>query len=354
MISLATARIDVRRALDPDVVVQVWGSREDWLTGRREAIGASEAAMALGVSPYGTPFTLWQRKRKPKVEQKVEVLQRGHRWEPAVLAEYEDESKNRVILPRDAFAAQGPVTLSRRDLPWLRVTPDAFALDHRAQLGLVEAKTALRAHEWSSDPGIVIHRWDDEYSALVPPHYAVQGYVQLAVTGLPWVDLCALVPRDGWLGVRWVRLMRDADTQAALERALTEWHQRHLVDGEPPPIDGSEDCNRYLAAKHPSLGKSKPSRFATPEEVELMTEMAALKARQKADKERCDLLRNQLLERAQGMRLVLDNGAYGQPQNSEGRRTLDVEALRAEAPELVAKHTRKGEPFVTFNLYRFK
>lgn len=349
-------RIDIRANMDAGVVIQPWPSRAAWLASRVDSIGASEAAMALGVSPYGTAWQLWERKRAPAAEKRADVLQRGHRWEPAVLAEYADESGYTVLDPGKACGGTSGqvVTLYRRELPWLRETPDAFAVDRAGGLGQVEAKTALRAHEWAPEPGVVIDRWDDAHAELVPPHYAIQGYVQLIVTGLPWVDLCALVPRYGWLSVRWVRLQRDPETQTQITDALTEWWERHVVDGEPPPLDGSEPCNRYLAQKFPSpSGKEKPTRGATREEIALMIELAELKARVKRDEERAAELRNQLLERAKGERLSI-GAAYGQPQNNAGRTVVDMDALRSEAPELVAKHERKSAPFASFNLYRFK
>jgi putative phage-type endonuclease len=348
--------VDVRAALGPNVVIQPWLSRERWLSSRAESIGASEAAMALGVSPYGTPWRLWELKRaQAPAERGKDILQRGHRWEPAVLAEYADESGATVLDPGKACGVETGqiVTLARRDLPWLRETPDGFSVDRAGQLGQVEAKTALRAHEWSPEPGIVIDRWDDAHAEIVPPHYAIQGYVQLIVTGLPWVDLCALVPRYGWLAVRYVRLQRDPETQDQITQALVEWRERHLIAGEPPPLDGSEPCNRYLAKRFPSpSGKEKPTRGATREEIDLLFELAEINARAKADKERHDVLRNLLLERAQGERLSIGH-AYGQPQNNSGKRLVDLDALREEAPELVAKHERKGAPSASFNLYRF-
>jgi predicted phage-related endonuclease len=354
VIQMTSDPFGLRRALGPNVLAQPWPTRAAWLAGRSDGIGASEAAMALGVSPYGTPFALWERKKMPRIENKAEVLQRGHRWEGAVLAEYEDESGNKVLQPLPALDLPGhSVTLARRDIPWLRQTPDAFAIDRSGELGQVEAKTALKANEWSPEAGIVLDTWDDSHAELVPAHYAIQGYVQLIVSGLPWVDLCALVPRNGWLGVRHVRLRRDVETQGQIEDALTQWYQRHLIEGVPPPIDHSAPCNRYLAARFPSpSGKDKPARPADADETALLLALADVNARAKADKLRHDELRNQLLARAQGMRLTVGN-AFGQPQNNAGKRTVDLDALREEAPELVAKHESRGAPFVTFNLYHF-
>lgn len=350
---------DIRRALGANAVILPWLSREHWLAGRsgpEYPIGASEAAIALGVSIFGTPWNLWERKRgTPPASGRREALQRGHRWEPAVLAEYADESGHQLLDPAKACGLEERkiITLARKDKPWLRQTPDGLAVNRSLQVGQVEAKTALRPNVWSPEPGIVIDRWDDAHADLLPSYYAVQGYVQLFTTELPWCDLCALVPKHGWLSVRWVRLMRDEETQGQIADALTEWRAKHLIEGTPPELDGSEPCNRYLAKRFPSpSGKDKPTRSASREEIDLMLELSEINARAKADKDRHDELRNLLVESAKGERLSI-GGAYGQPQNNRGKTLVDMDALREEAPELVAKHERNGAPFVTFNLYRF-
>ncbi len=350
--------VDMRSVLGANSLIRLWGTRDAWLAGRTDdSIGASDAAMALGVSSFGTAWKLWARKKGfAKAESSTEVLERGHRWESAVLAEYADESGFAVL---DAGHACGgapaePVTIAHKDRPWLRATPDGFAYEARTgQYGWVEAKTALRANVWAPEPGIVIDRWDDAHATLVPPPYAIQGYVQLSTTDLPWVDLTALVPRNGWLAIRWVRLMRDEETQGQITEALALWRDNHLVQGVPPPLDGSEPCNRYLAKQFPSpSGKEKPTRGANAEDIDLMVELARVNARMKTDKERHDELKNFLIARAKGERLSLGI-AYGQPQNNKGRTSYDMDSIRAEAPELVQRFSTPGEPFVTFNLYRF-
>jgi len=345
------------------VIVETFPTRAAWLAARRNphAIGASEAAVALGVSPYSDPWALWERKvgrgEDDRTPEDVEALTRGNRWEPAVLAEYEDASGGRVVEPGAHFGQRGHlVTLSNEAFPWLRSSPDAFAVDRWGVLGHVEAKTALDGDAWTDDRGVIIDHWTDGSETLVPAHYAVQAYVQLAVTGMPWNDLCALVPHRGWLAVRWVRLMRDEATQNALIEALAAWRSRHLVGGEPPPVDGSRACSRHLA-RLLDPPKKRPSRAATSEEAVSMRELAMLRARMKRDEERARLLGNELAAAAGADRITLDGEGktpFGQAQSTGGRVTIDAAKLKAEFPDAYAACSRTSAESVTFAMYNLK
>lgn len=340
------------------VTVAAFRTREEWAEARRspDTLGASEVAAALGVHPQVEPWALWERKRGIATpDRDAGVLARGNRWEAAVLAEYEDASGGRVVTP-DALLGlrRGPVILSRPGVPWLRESPDAFAYDGRTgELGHVEAKTALHRDAWTPEQGVIVERWADGCEALLPAHYAVQAYVQLEVTGLPWNDVCALVPQGGWLAVRWVRLLRDAETQGQIVEAADAWRQRHLIDGEPPPVDGSRPCNRFLARAF----QARPARVATADEAARIRELAALRAQRKAIEARAEVLTNELVTAAAGARLTVsaEKGApYGQPQVIAGRTTVDGARLRAEFPEAFAACSRTGTPSVSFNTYRFE
>ena len=338
----------------------LYRTREAWLEARREpgCIGASEAPVILGVSPHERPWDFWERRvGAGSSGQETEPLRRGHRWESAVLAEYEDASGHRVLQPGEHYRRPGSiVVLSHPEHPWLRQSPDAFATDPHGGLGQVEAKTALDPRAWSPEHGVVVERWEDGCEDLVPPHYAVQAYVQLEVSGLPWVDLTALVPARGWLEVRWVRLLRDEDTQRSLVEALAAWREQHLVRREPPPVDGSGACSRYLA-KNLTVPEKRPMRVAAFEEAERLRTLAAARAVIRATEDEARRLSAELVALCPGgERLALGEGKgtpYGQPQVQPGRESVDLERLRRDFPEAAAACLRRGEPTAFFATYRF-
>lgn len=63
----------------------------EWLQWRNQGIGSSDAAVILGVSPYSTPYQLWEQKTgKQKKEDKMNwAMNRGNELEPVARAKYE-------------------------------------------------------------------------------------------------------------------------------------------------------------------------------------------------------------------------------------------------------------------------
>ena len=334
--------------------MRVWHypTREAWALARMasDTIGASEVAAVLGVHPQMSAWDLWRKKREGIGVEQTSVMGRGHRWESAVLADYSDASGNKVVAPGDYFGHPGElITVANDAFLWLRSSPDAFAWQGDT-LGHVEAKTSLHAGAWSPDKGVVIEKWDDAFASLIPPHYSVQAYSQLAATDMPWNDVCALVPEGGWLGVRWVRVMRDVPTQQAIVAAAEAWRERHLVGGETPPVDGSEGCNRFFGARQ---GPAREARNADAEEAAWLQRLASLRASAKEIDGEVKKLTNALVDRADGARLVLPVG-FGQPERSQGKETIDADKLKTEFPEAHAACAKRGQPFVMFKTYKME
>lgn len=205
---------------------------------------------------------------------------------------------------------------------------------------------------WTPDVGTVIERWHDGADLMVPVQYAIQVYVQLAASELPWNDLCALVMQGGWLAVRWVRFLRDPEIQDEIVETIAAWRQRHLIDGEEPAIDGSSACTRFLASKF----VARPTRRASDGEETQMRALAALKAQKKAAEKQIKLFSNELVALANGSRLTLgdDKAApYGQPRKIAGKVTVDAKKLRADHPDAYAACMKTGQPSATFATYRF-
>ena len=142
-------------------------SREGWLALRREGIGGSDAAAALGLSPFATPVSLYLDKTDPQDDVDTERFEWGRRMEEPIAKAFSDKTGIAITYR--------PVML--RSLKWdfALANPDRFV-----ENGILECKNvgAHNAKEWDDGP---------------PLHYRLQGQHYLAVTGLDVVYFAALI-----------------------------------------------------------------------------------------------------------------------------------------------------------------
>lgn len=201
----------------PYKVVRLRQNTPDWLEWRAAHIGASDAPIIVGESPYKSALELWTEKRDPSREEDPLVRFRiGHRMEDLALDIYEER--------RGVKLTRGRV-LESRDLPRLSASLDAETADRN-----VEAK-------WSTSS-----RWDDG----PPPDVIVQVMHQMAVSGHRVTDV-AVLRRDD-LEIHEVPF--DANLWDGI-LALEERFIRHLDEDDPPPPDASESARRAIARVYP-------------------------------------------------------------------------------------------------------
>lgn len=187
------------------------------LAARKRYIGASEAAAACGLSPWQTPFELWQTKTADTTDDVDSVhMEWGRRLESVVLAKYAETA----LAPIETPCA----SRTSNEYPWMSCTPDALLPDR-----VVEVKTAglAKSAEWG-EPG----------TDAVPMQYLLQVTHQMIVTGLRLADIPVLiggsdyrvytVPYDPQLG------------ELLIERERTFW--RHVEDGTPPDVRSIADA----------------------------------------------------------------------------------------------------------------
>lgn len=90
---------------------------EAWTRWRMQGIGASEAAMVMGVSPWGDALTLWKRKLGLEPEEvSTFAMRRGLRLEPTIRGWY---AQTKGVDSR-------PCVVASETLPWMRASLDGL------------------------------------------------------------------------------------------------------------------------------------------------------------------------------------------------------------------------------------
>ena len=185
---------------------------EQQVAERHSGLGGSDAAPALGLSPYRSALELFLEKREQRAPSSAQLaaFRWGHLLEPVIRQEYANVTGRVVRLP------QG--TLRHPKHSFLVAHLDGVTDDQR----VFEAKTARSADGWGK-PG----------TEEVPHHYLIQVQHYLAVTGFDVADIAVLI---GGSDFRIFEVPADPELQTMIiEGELDFW--RMVQTGQPPEPD---------------------------------------------------------------------------------------------------------------------
>ena len=219
-------------------------SYAEWLQVRRSGIGGSDAAAALGLSPWKSALELWQEKTygQNQPHQENEAMIWGRLMEPVITTEYVRRTGLAVTPMRSMLQAT--------NWPWMLADLDGLIEDPQRGTGVFEVKTAsaFKQDQWAED------RCPDAYLLQIA-HY-------MAVTGLSFAVICVLI---GGNKLQWLTVDRDDELIASLVQ-LERRFWNHVLTQSPPPVDGSTACAEMLSRKYPS--SSNPAPLILPVEAD--------------------------------------------------------------------------------------
>lgn len=205
-------------------------SREEWLSVRGGGIGSSDAAAAVGISPYKSPLELWLEKteRQPAPDLAAnDAVFWGTALEHIIATVYAERTGTKV---RKLNAV-----LQHPQYPFMLANLDRVVQHPTDGSGILEVKTAgLHSAMF----------WEEG----VPDSYQCQVLHQLAVTGKDWCDVAVLIAGQDFRVYRIVR--DDAKIYDLIQREDKFW--QCVIDDVPPPVDGSESSGRALASMYPA------------------------------------------------------------------------------------------------------
>jgi putative phage-type endonuclease len=231
--------------------------RTQWEAVRRTGIGGSDVAAILGLDKYRGPRHVFAEKHGQEVTRDNEAMWIGREIEDFIARMFSKRSGIPIAAP--------PGTLAHVDHPWAMVNIDRYALEETgAVAGPVECKnrSEYQLQEWESEDG-------------PPDAPALQCHWGMAVGGFEVGYVAALI---GGNKLRWHVIERDQDMVDHLLDYLGTWHQRHIVEGFPPPVDGLETTKDLLGR----LYQVKPEAIA---EVDLAKARELRKRRAELEEE---------------------------------------------------------------------
>ena len=295
--------------------------REDWLAVRKQGIGSSDAAAAVGLNPYKSQLELWMEKTGrdeslPKLDPQDEESPAywGNVLEPIVAWHYSKRSGNRVRRINAVLQHPDP------KLPWMLANIDREVIG-ADDVQILECKTA----------GINGARlWKEG----VPEYVQLQVMHQLAVTGKQAADVAVLL---GGQHLEIHRIERDESMIARLvdlERLFWDY----VVSDTPPPADGTDSAEAALRCLYP---EDNGQILDFSQHMELATTYLELKSvRQSiAQQETLEAQLKQILQQAMGTatRAEFTEG-YISWKKSKDSTVLDVEQMLKDKPHLQSRY----------------
>jgi putative phage-type endonuclease len=288
-------------------------SREEWLSVRGRGIGSSDAAVAVGLSPYKSPLELWlektDRQAPPDLAANDAVFW-GATLEHIIATVYAERTGVKV--------RRLNAVLQHPEYPFMLANLDRVVQHPTDGNGILEVKTA----------GVNSARfWEDG----VPESYQCQVLHQLAVTGKAWCDVAVLI---GGQDFRVYRVVRDDEKIADLiEREVKFW--QFVIDDAPPPVDGTESSGRALASMYPSDRGDTVDFSHDTEMNHLFANYWEYRQQRETLETQEELLKQQLQERLGfSSGAVLDNAKISW-RKSKDSITTDFKRLSEDHPDWV-------------------
>lgn len=218
----------------------------EWEAFRKDKIGASDAPIIMGISPYKTPFKLWQ--------EKVGIVQP----DPETFPQKEGKRKEplaRAVLERELGMPLVPSVRLHKSIPWLMASLDAMDMEGHA---IAEIKC----------PGK--HDHDLALSGQIPDKYFPQLQHQMEVCDL---EMAYYFSFDGEKGIV-LKVFRD-DKYIKHLLQEEEIFFSHMQNLEPPPLTDKD----YQMQDGPQW-KKLASRF-----IHVSSELQNLQREEKAIRE---------------------------------------------------------------------
>jgi putative phage-type endonuclease len=208
-------------------------TRDEWLTQRRLGIGASDTPSILGLSSWGSAYSVWAEKTglvEPEDLSDCEWIEMGNVLERPIFELWKERTGSRG----EMWAQNESIKHQHHD--WMRCTPDATAyfLHERRQNVQIKNVGAHKTKEWADG---------------VPLIYQVQVQHEMAVLGPACLETIVVVLIGGQK-LKWFTVERNDRFIESLIVKLAEFWD--LVESKtPPPIDGSEATLETINRLHP-------------------------------------------------------------------------------------------------------
>lgn len=203
----------------------------EWDAMRADALGGSEIASVVGLSPWVSRFALWHRKAGMIGKQDINhSMEWGTRVEPVIVAKWCEDHPEAKPIPGGTYRSL--------EHPWKIANPDHLTVDAVLEVKTVDKYASI---EWGK-PG----------TAEIPPYYNCQIQWYMDVLGLPRAHMAILIGGNDY---RTYEIPYSREDAAWLHTEGEKFWQS-IKAGEAPGIDGSTSTYEAIRELHPDIDGS--------------------------------------------------------------------------------------------------
>lgn len=240
----------------------------DWLAARSRAVGGSEIAAVLGLSPWESRFSLWHRKMglaSPVAE--TDEMYWGKLLEATIREEF---YRRHVHEERWDMEVGGSWRHAKR--AWQIAAPDAllYPSDANGSVEVLEIKTSRSGDGWG-----------EEGTDEIPVYYRAQVLWYLDTLGLDHAHVAVLIA-----GSEYREYQVDASPdEAQLMRDAAEEFVATLHTNQRPAIDSHDATYQVVRELHPDIedmAVEVPANIAAPYLAAIINHKEAAAEKQRA------------------------------------------------------------------------
>lgn len=208
-------------------------NKDEWLKLRKTGIGGSEAGAVCGLNPYVSAMSVYKDKIcEDSKNVDSEAMRQGRDFEEYVAKRFSEKTGLKVRRSNYMYRND--------EYPFMIADVDRFIVGEDAGL---ECKTAsaFNADKWKNGE--------------IPPHYIIQCYHYMAVTGKrTWYIAVVILGKD----FKYSKIEWDDEVINNLISIEKKFWENNVMERNMPIPDGSEDCEEVLKEcfRNADIGKS--------------------------------------------------------------------------------------------------
>ena len=307
-------------------------STEKFKQERASGIGGSDMAAILGLTTWGSRFSIWAKKtgQIPDEIPDNEYMWMGRKLEPVAIEIYEEKTGNKV--KRDVFQRHP-------EYDYIMGHFDGVIMDGDKPAAILEIKTT-KVRNWD--------KWGEPGTDEVPENYLIQCMQYLAISGLPYADLAVLMDNE----LKIYRIDRDEDLiKTITEEAVKFWNTYVIPKVSPPEITGLSAEKEAVAAMFKTTAGKHISGVEDPDLLDAATKYldANLIIKEQTERKKLagNIITRWLLDResetaeAPGLKITWKSGKPRVGWSKVADELIEIVPADKSA-EIIAKHTSEA------------